>query len=65
LAASASRGGSNQVFTQMILILMLGLTVWAPSIVELSPAITSGMGNDETYPSTPVFDIFAAMTPWV
>ena len=34
--------GSNQLFTQMILTLMLGLTVWAPRIVELMPEITSG-----------------------
>ena len=42
LAASASLPGSNQVLTQMILTLMLGLTVCAPSIVALMPETTSG-----------------------
>ena len=46
LAASASLPGSNQVFTQMILTLMLGLTVWAPSMVALMPMMTSGIGNE-------------------
>src|ERR1700680_744393 len=46
LAASASLPGSNQVFTQMILTLMLGLIDCAPSIVALMPMMTSGIGNE-------------------
>src|ERR1700736_4185190 len=46
LAASASLAGSNQELAQMILTLMLGLMVGAPSMVAADPEPTSGDGNE-------------------
>ncbi|MNC97661.1 hypothetical protein D3C83_153860 [compost metagenome] len=46
LAASPSLAGSNQVFTQTVLILKLGLTDCAPSMKALMPITTSGIGKE-------------------
>ena len=46
LAASASLPGSNQEFTQTILALKFGLIDCAPSMKELMPITTSGIGKE-------------------
>jgi len=48
LAASASLPGSNQELTQTTFSLKSGSTDWAPSMKELMPRTTSGIGNDAT-----------------
>ena len=45
-AASASLPGSNQEFTQTIFTLKSGLTDCAPSMKELMPMTTSGIGKE-------------------
>src|SRR4051812_33994474 len=51
-APSLSLGGSNHLLIQTTLVLILGLTVCAPSVKELMLRMTSGMGMEATTPST-------------
>src|SRR2546427_1990810 len=54
MAASRSRGGSNQVSSQTTLTVALGLTERMPSVKALMPCSTSGIGKPTTKPATPV-----------
>src|SRR5574343_1343010 len=63
VAASVSFGGSNQPLTQTTLVLILGLTDWAPSVKLLMLRITSGMGMEPTTPTVLDLVMLPAITP--
>src|SRR5450830_400953 len=63
VAASVSFGGLNHSLTQTTLVLILGLTDWAPSVKLLMLRTTSGIGTEPTTPSVPDLLILPATTP--
>ena len=51
------------MLTHTTFTLKSGLMDCAPSMKELMPRTTSGIGNEAMYPATPLFDILAAIWP--
>src|SRR5262245_18145086 len=62
-AASLSFGGSNHVLIHTTLVLIFGLTDFAPSVNALMLRRTSVIGNEPTKPSVLVLVILPAITP--